>query len=96
MWHTLRPAIAQVWGRKRVRIYDAVEKHRLYPYPRGVLRNTSQVDCDAVDAASFPAFSEAGFMECIVEPGQMLYLPKKFWHEVVALTGSLSLSFWWT
>jgi len=60
------------------------------------LRNTSQVSCDAVDTAKFPGFAEVAYLECVVEPGQILFLPKKFWHEVVALTGSLSLSFWWT
>lgn len=88
--------LCQVWGRKRVRIYDATERQRLFSYPQGVLRNTSQVSCDAVDTAKFPGFAEVAYLECVVEPGQILFLPKKFWHEVVALTGSLSLSFWWT
>merc|ERR1711918_45425 len=31
----------------------------------------------------------------ILEAGEMLYIPKGYWHHVQALTASISLSFWW-
>ena len=87
-----------MWGPKRVRIYSPEARPQLYPFPaRGVLRNTSQVDStDAADSARFPGFAEAPFLERVLRPGELLFLPPQHWHEVVALEPSLSLSFWWT
>lgn len=86
----------QVWGKKRVRIYRPEHRSSLYPFPRGPLRNTSQTDGHDLDLSRFPAFVELPFYECVLRPGEMLYMPQRFWHEVTALEGSLSLSFWWT
>jgi len=35
-------------------------------------------------------------MDCILEEGEMLYIPPKWWHYVRSLTMSLSVSFWWS
>lgn len=36
------------------------------------------------------------FLDCILEEGDMLYIPPKWWHYVRSLTTSLSVSFWWS
>lgn len=35
------------------------------------------------------------FMDCVLEEGEMIYIPPKWWHYVRSLTPSLSVSFWW-
>jgi lysine-specific demethylase 8 len=40
--------LCQVWGTKLVRMYRAADAPSLYPFPGGFLRNTSQVDVEAV------------------------------------------------
>lgn len=35
-------------------------------------------------------------MDCILEEGEMLYIPPKWWHYVRSLTMSFSVSFWWS
>ena len=86
----------QVWGTKAVRIYPPESKHSLYPYPSGPLRNTSQIHATAsVDHSQFPDFLGTKGIEVELKPGQALYMPPKHWHEVVSLSGSLSLSYWW-
>eukprot|EP01135_Chromosphaera_perkinsii_P006428 Nk52_evm2s495 gene=Nk52_evmTU2s495 len=35
------------------------------------------------------------FEECILKPGEMLFIPKRYWHYVRSLTPSISVSFWW-
>ena len=60
-----------------------------------MLSNTSQVDVENVDTERFPNFSEIPYMECILEPGEMLYIPIHFWHYVKSLEISFSVSFWW-
>lgn len=36
------------------------------------------------------------FVDCILEEGEMLYIPPKWWHYVRSLTTSFSVSFWWS
>ena len=32
----------------------------------------------------------------LMQEGEVLYIPKKWWHQVQALSNSLSFSYWWT
>ena len=86
----------QVWGTKYVRIYDAKHAQQLYPFSNPFLRNTSQVSVENVDTTLFPKFSQVPYFECHLHPGEMLFIPKKHWHFVKALTASWSVSYWWT
>jgi lysine-specific demethylase 8 len=54
-----------------------------------------QVDLDRPNHEAFPQFASLPFAECVLEPGQMLYVPPLWWHYVKGLTISLSVSFWW-
>lgn len=85
----------QVVGSKRIRIYSPVYSDMLYPHDSIMLNNTSQVDCERPDLARFPKFVEAQYWECVVKPGDLLYIPPKFWHYVRSLAVSFSVSFWW-
>ena len=48
-----------------------------------------------VDTSRFPLFHEAPYVDCVLEPGQMLYIPSGWWHFVKAMGVSFSISFWW-
>lgn len=54
-----------------------------------------QVDLDKVDHSKFPLFKGAPFWDCILDQGEMLYIPPRFWHYVRSLSLSFSVSFWW-
>lgn len=87
--------LCQVIGRKYIRIYHADQTPRLYPHEDFLLSNTSRVDLERIDLEAFPLFKEAVGYECVLEPGDMVYIPPKCWHFVQSLsTPSLSLSFW--
>lgn len=85
----------QVWGTKYIRLYDRQYAQQLYPFSNGFLRNSSQVEVESVDKQRFPDFVQIPYLECRLEPGDMLFIPKKFWHYVRAVSPSWSVSYWW-
>ncbi|XP_073269466.1 lysine-specific demethylase JMJ30 isoform X1 [Primulina huaijiensis] len=87
--------LAQVVGKKYVRLYPASDSEELYPHSESMLSNSSQVDLDDIDEQEFPKVLDLDFIDCILEEGEMLYIPPKWWHYVRSLTTSFSVSFWW-
>ncbi|KAJ4972314.1 hypothetical protein NE237_005413 [Protea cynaroides] len=88
--------LAQVVGRKYVRLYPASISEDLYPYDESMLSNSSQVELDDLDEKQFPKAVDLDFMDCVLEEGEMLYIPPKWWHYVRSLSTSFSVSFWWS
>uniref|UniRef100_A0A8C5VZ80 Bifunctional peptidase and arginyl-hydroxylase JMJD5 n=1 Tax=Microcebus murinus TaxID=30608 RepID=A0A8C5VZ80_MICMU len=88
--------LAQVMGRKYIRLYSPQESEALYPHDTHLLHNTSQVDVENPDLEKFPKFAEAPFQSCVLSPGEILFIPVKYWHYVRALDLSFSVSFWWS
>ncbi|KAM6155026.1 bifunctional peptidase and arginyl-hydroxylase JMJD5 [Rhynchocyon petersi] len=88
--------LAQVMGRKYIQLYSPQESEALYPHDSHLLHNTSQVDVENPNLEKFPKFAEAPFLSCILSPGEILFIPVKYWHYVRALDLSFSVSFWWS
>ena len=85
---------AQVWGSKR--IFLAPPHHDVFLYPKeanGILVG-SPFDPEAPDFARYPLARQAALVDCIVAPGEMLYVPAGWYHQVRALTFSLSSNRW--
>lgn len=87
--------LCQVFGYKRVILYDPKDSSALYPYNTRLLSNTAQVDPLNPDYEKWPNFVKAKGLMAYLKPGEMLYIPPKWWHHVTALTPSFSISFWW-
>lgn len=89
--------LCQIFGKKYVRLYTEDQSEYLSAFENGILSNTSEIDIeqdDNVITKSFPKFSKARGYECVLEEGDILYIPPKCWHFVKSLTNSCSLSFW--
>lgn len=86
----------QVYGRKRIIVAGPENDAFMYPRTReaGAYWH-SEVRSAAPDFERFPLFRSAQLWEAIVGPGDILFIPRNYWHEVTALERSISLSFWW-
>ena len=81
--------MAQVVGRKRVRIIPACE----LPYVYNQLHCYSEVDAAHIDYDRFPLMQKVQMLDCVLSPGEMLFLPVGCWHYVEALDVSITVSF---
>ena len=48
-------------------------------------------DIDAVDLAEFPLFAKATRYETVLHPGDMVFVPSRWWHTARVLTVSVSV-----
>ncbi|KAG1666479.1 hypothetical protein FOA52_004861 [Chlamydomonas sp. UWO 241] len=92
--------LCQVVGAKYVRLYAPGCGPTLRPHTSGLTTNTSTLDLDAhagecEDYPGFPGLTEARFQDCVLQPGQALFIPPGWWHYVRSLSASFSVSFWW-
>lgn len=79
----------QVVGRKRWRLVSPLQTPLLYNR-MGVY---SPIDLDAPDFARYPRLREAVVLETVLEPGDTLFLPLGWWHQVASLEMSMSFSY---
>eukprot|EP00435_Cladocopium_sp_Y103_P023478 s653_g5.t1 len=92
--------LVQVAGYKYLRLYSPEEGERLYAKdaPRDRQKkhgaSYSPVRVEHPDLEAHPAFANAVFVETILGPGEMLFIPKRWWHYVRSLTTSISVNFW--
>ena len=84
-----------MFGYKRIILYSTDDNDNVYPYETRLLFNTSKVDPYNPDYKQYPYFKNAVGYMCYLKPGDMLYIPPKWWHHVVSLSPSFSVSFWW-
>jgi hypothetical protein len=85
---------AQVWGSKRIFLAPPHHDEFLYPREANPVLYGSPFDPEHPDFERFPLARQAALVECIVNPGDMLYVPAGWYHQVRALTFSLSANRW--
>jgi len=83
--------LAQIFGRKKFIIYGPEQER--YMYPVAGRPNISQVaDVEHPDLAKFPLFRQAEPTSFILEPGEMLFIPSRWWHTTKMLSPCISIS----
>jgi hypothetical protein len=85
---------AQIWGSKRIFLAPPHHDEFLYPREANAILFGSPFDPEAPDFETFPLARQASTIECIVNPGDMLYVPAGWYHQVRALSFSLSANRW--
>ena len=90
--------LVQVAGYKYVRLYSPDQTPKLYVNRQGrgtsAQGNISRLRVEEPDFTRFPLAATAQYTECILGPGDMLFIPERHWHYVRSLTTSFSMNFW--
>ncbi len=91
-------ALCQIRGVKQVYLFSPDQRDLLYQ--RGAsfpgmdnFERQSQVDIHHPDVDKYPKFREAEALTCLLSPGDILFLPSNWFHEVETLSFSISVSF---
>ncbi|GAB3379213.1 cupin-like domain-containing protein [Massilia agri] len=85
---------AQIWGTKRIFLAPPHHDEFLYVREANPVLFGSPFDPEQPDFDAYPLARHAAPVEVIVEPGDMLYVPAGWYHQVRALTFSLSSNRW--
>jgi hypothetical protein len=87
---------AQILGRKRFVLLAPGETENLYPYRIwSGLPDFARADAERPDYARFPRLRRARPVTCEVGAGEVLYLPRYWWHQVTSVERSASVNLWW-
>jgi histone arginine demethylase JMJD6 len=78
----------QIYGRKKFIVFAPDQTKYLYLKPR----NFSEVNVEKPDLEKFPLFKQAKATTFILEPGEFLFVPSKWWHTTKMLSPSITLS----
>lgn len=79
----------QFHGRKRVVLFPPEQSKNIYQHPFTV---KSHIDVNNPDYNRFPALKKVQGYECIVNPGETLFMPSCYWHYIEYLDSGFSLS----
>ena len=100
-WDQSQNLACVVAGRRRFTLFPPEQLKNLYVGPLEFTlagQPTSLVDIDAPDLATYPRFADAleAALRAELGPGDALYIPALWWHDVLSLEdfGSL-INFWW-
>ena len=84
--------LAQIVGRKRVIMAAPNETPKLYN-DLHVFSEVANLADPGLDLDEFPRLSQVRTLDLILEPGEMLFLPIGWWHQVEALDFSVSMTY---
>lgn len=85
----------QVYGRKRWTIYPTVYSSTMYPERRGSPFFHSRLNPWAPDLERFPLSRFARGWEVTLNPGDVLFVPTLYWHQVGNLDDTIGVSYRW-
>jgi hypothetical protein len=83
--------LMQIYGRKEYIVYPPDQDAYLYPSEEKM--NLSRINSvDRPDLNQFPLFARAVPTVFVLEPGELLFVPCRWWHTAKMLTPSITLS----
>lgn len=86
---------AQIHGRKIVTLLAPEYSSACRPINVTWYDGYSAVDVFEPDLQAYPGFRNVTVFRDTIGPGDILYIPKRWWHDIRSLDTSISISLWW-
>ncbi|EDV21066.1 uncharacterized protein TRIADDRAFT_30960 [Trichoplax adhaerens] len=83
--------LIQITGRKRVVLFSPQDASNLYLQGD----KSAIVDIDNPDLQKYPKFASVTRYECVLEPGDILFIPAMWFHNCGALDFSIGINVFW-
>ncbi|GAB1602796.1 tRNA wybutosine-synthesizing protein 5-like [Argonauta hians] len=83
--------LMQIKGRKRVVLFSPQDAHNLYLQDG----KSTVLDIDHVNIDKFPLFPKVTRYECILEPGDVLFIPALWFHNVISEEFGIAVNVFW-
>lgn len=88
--------LAQVYGQKRFILFGPEQTKNLYQCSiRSSTPQFSEIDLTQTDTKKFPKVIHTQPIQTILSPGDLLFIPSRWWHYADSPEITMSLSFWW-
>ena len=84
--------IAQFVGRKRVKLLPSAEVGKLYNHHH-VFSEVPDLEDSAIDLARYPRLAEVRIYDVTLNPGEILFMPIGWWHQVKSLDFSVTITY---
>jgi hypothetical protein len=84
--------IAQIVGRKRVKLAPAAEVGKLYNHQH-VFSEVADLEDPDIDLARHPRLTELRFYDVLLDPGEILFVPLGWWHQVKSVDFAVTITF---
>lgn len=87
--------LLQVSGSKELLLFAPEELPYMYQDVHSDHPELSKANLQSIDYNEFPLLAKTQPYHCIIEPGDLLFLPMNWWHQVTSLNPCISINFWW-
>jgi hypothetical protein len=84
--------IAQIVGRKRIKLAPAAEIGKLYN-DQHVFSEIPDLDDPDLDLTRYPRLATLRLYDVLLEPGEILFVPLGWWHQVRSLDFSVTITY---
>jgi ribosomal protein L16 Arg81 hydroxylase len=84
--------IAQIVGRKRIKLVPAAEVGKMYN-DQHVFSAISDLEDPGLDLSRYPRLAGLRVYDVLLEPGEILFVPFGWWHQVRSLDFSVTITF---
>jgi len=89
-WDTAMNFLAQVQGRKELIIFPPSETPNLYSFSEQI--RWSGFNALTPDFATYPKARRAHAMTAILAPGEAIYIPRTWWHQLRSMETAISIN----
>jgi Family of unknown function (DUF6065)/Cupin-like domain len=84
--------IAQLVGRKRLKVVPAADIGKLYNHQH-VFSEIHDLEDPALDRSQFPLLADARIYDVTLSPGEIIFIPLGWWHQVKSLDFSVTITY---